>query len=141
LHVNKLLLSEELLIVHSKYQPHAKDAIAQPVSTQVTLAFAIAQHFSRPFAYTFTKPTSYSALEICTPLTHATLCITVASSQFTISTTRTQWATKLHPRQQVAIAREELHTQSHPQRWIACAQKCKGRKPGSHSCLSYCDQL
>jgi hypothetical protein len=104
------LLSEELLIVHSIFQPHAKDAVAQPVSTQVTVAFAIAQHFSRSFAYTFTKPTSYSALEIRTPLSYPTLCITVASSQFTISTARTQWATKLHSRQQVAVAREELHT-------------------------------
>jgi hypothetical protein len=118
----------ELLTAHCRSRLHTQYAFTQPLSSAVTVAIAFAQHFSRPFAYTVTKPISFSALKICTPLSHATLCITVASSRFTVAITSTQWPAKLHSQRQIAVARKELYTQSHTQGCITRATKCKGKK-------------
>jgi hypothetical protein len=97
-------------------------ALPQPVSSAVSVTFAFAEHFSRSVAYTITQPNSLSACTI-----GAALSFAIARTRFAVSVTPAQWPTKLHTRQQIAVARPELHTQSFAEGGLASAQKRKGK--------------
>jgi hypothetical protein len=103
-----------------------KDAVSQPIASAVGVAIAFAQHFSRPFAHTFS--TTFGAFEIATALYNTTFSLALASTRLPISVAQAQWPEKSHAKQQVAVARQELYAQPFAERWLACAQECKGKE-------------